>query len=303
MSDHHRYELAVAPDEVEPVTARLWAAGTLGVWQPPGGVVAWFASPRAPVPEGGAWSLEPDRDWQAEWKASIGPVHAGRFVIVPSWLADGVEGRAMEGCHRPSSSLAQGGASPPADGVEGRAMEGCHRIVLDPGRAFGSGHHATTTLCLERLEVQLIELAGLGPTTSPLQVADVGCGSGILAIAAAKLGAHVVAVDIDVDAVAVTRENAVRNCVDLDVRVGGVEALPGPADVVVANLLTETVIAAAGALVAATRRRLVVSGIGAERRIAALTALTEAGLEVTGVGERDGWLVIDGTPAAVADAS
>ena len=81
-------------------------------------------------------------------------------------------------------------------------------VVVDPGRAFGTGAHPTTRLCLELL---LAEERG--------SVLDVGCGSGVLAIAAAKLGhAPVVAVDVDPSAVAATRANAMRNGVAVDAR-------------------------------------------------------------------------------------
>jgi ribosomal protein L11 methyltransferase len=258
MPVHHRYELPATPDEVEALSARLWAAGAVGCWQQPGTLTAWFLTPEAPVPPGGRWSVEPDRDWQAEWKATIGPVRAGDVVVVPSWLA-----------------------------ADHEAREGELTLVLDPGRAFGSGHHATTTLCLELLDE--LDLAGS-------DVADVGCGSGILAIAAAARGARVVAVDIDPEAVEVTGENARHNGVEVDARVGSVEALSGPAGVVVANLVTDVIAALAHPLVAATRTTLIASGISVERRDRALTALRDAGLAIEEVRERDGWVAVRGTP-------
>jgi ribosomal protein L11 methyltransferase len=258
MPEHHRYELRVAPEEVELRTALLWAAGALGVWQRPGSLVAWYPAADAPVPPGGVWELEPDRDWQSEWKATIGPVHAGRTVIVPSWLADD---------HQPA--------------------EGELTLVLDPGRAFGSGHHATTTLCLELLDD--LEL-------TDRTVADVGCGTGVLAIAAAARGARVLAVDVDPDAVEVTLDNARRNGVTLDAKVGSVDRLLGPVDVVVANLVTDVIVALATELVAATGATLVASGITVERQERAAAALREAGLTIHEVRERDGWVALLGTP-------
>jgi ribosomal protein L11 methyltransferase len=259
MPEHHRYELPVAPDEVELTSARLWLAGALGCWQQPGTLTAWFEGRDVPVPPGGTWSTEPDRDWQAEWKATIGPVRAGRVVVVPSWLA-----------------------------AEHEAADDELTLVLDPGRAFGSGHHATTTLCLELLDE--LELDGR-------TLADVGCGTGILAIAAAARGARVVAVDIDPEAIEVTLENAALNGVILETSVGSVEALPGPAEVVVANLVTDVIAALASRLVAAAGTTLIASGITSERRDRALSALRSAGLRIDVVRERDGWLALRGTPA------
>lgn len=252
--DRQRYDIPVAPGEDELVAARLWAAGALGVWEHPDHLVAWFADRDRPVPAGGRWSVEPDRDWLAEWKATIRPVDAGRITVVPSWLAE-------EHHPRPDELT----------------------LVIDPGRAFGTGHHATTTLCLELLD----EL-----TLDGRVVADIGCGTGVLAIAAARRGARSFAVDIDADAVEVARANAVRNRVDVEVAVGSVEALPGPADAVVANLSTEVLMSLADRLAGATRGTLIVSGIGADRRPAVEEALAAASLEVAEVRERDGWVAL-----------
>jgi ribosomal protein L11 methyltransferase len=129
--------------------------------------------------------------------------------------------------------------TPPAD---------LQAVVIDPGRAFGTGAHPTTRLCLELL-------AGLERAS----VLDVGCGSGVLAIAAARLGfAPVLAVDCDETAVAATVENAARNGVSVDTRVlDALRDVPPPADVVVANIGLDVVKALAPGLEC---ERLVLSG-------------------------------------------
>jgi ribosomal protein L11 methyltransferase len=273
-----RLDVEVRADRAEQVAAALWARGATGVWERPGALVAWFApdvsarpgsDPLTPVPSLGEvtvvpelaavhqrWSLEPDRDWQAEWKRTIQPVRAGRVTVVPTWLADE---------HEPA--------------------EGELTLVLDPGRAFGSGHHATTTMCLELLDARDADGELHGRT-----VADIGCGTGVLAIAAAAWGATVAAVDIDPEAVAVTRENAARNGVALHTAVGSADAIDGQADVVVANLVTDVVVDLAAQLVAATRTTLIVSGIARERRGRALDALQSHGARTVEVRERDGWI-------------
>ncbi|MCD6679109.1 MAG: 50S ribosomal protein L11 methyltransferase [Burkholderiaceae bacterium] len=125
-------------------------------------------------------------------------------------------------------------------------------IVLDPGLAFGTGSHPTTRLCLEWLDENL----HAGDT-----VIDYGCGSGILAIAAARLGARSVAgIDIDPQALAAAARNAADNGVAIELRSSG-DAMPTPADVVVANILAnplrvlapllETLVAPGGRLVLA----------------------------------------------------
>ncbi|MGM0617085.1 MAG: 50S ribosomal protein L11 methyltransferase [Actinomycetota bacterium] len=268
-SELHRIEVPVRPDRREIVAAQLWALGAVGVWERPGATLAWFAAP-IPALAGTAdsglaseladaarsWRREPDRDWQADWKATITPLRAGRTVIVPSWLAQD---------HQPADD----------DLV----------LVLDPGRAFGTGHHATTALCLELLD-DLERAGGLVGR----DLADIGCGSGILAIAAAARGARVVAADVDPDAVEVTRENAARNAVEVTALRGSVADLERPAEIVVANLLSDVVADLATELVAACRGVLLVSGITTERADDVLATLTDAGAEVEEVRSRDGWI-------------
>jgi ribosomal protein L11 methyltransferase len=107
-------------------------------------------------------------------------------------------------------------------------------IELDPGQAFGTGEHATTQLCLVMLE----EAVDKGDI-----VIDVGCGSGILSIAAAKLGAEVHATEIDAPAATIAAENAKRNAVAIEVAVA--ERIPDEfpvADVVVSNIVSATLV-------------------------------------------------------------
>jgi len=259
VTEHARYTLPVGPGEdVDAAAARLWAAGAVGVWLHPSSVDGWFTAPTPDVPGGGDWAEEPERDWQAEWKATIGPVHAGRVAIVPTWLAD--------------------------DHI---AADAEITLVMDPGQAFGSGHHATTTMCLELLQELALEAS---------DVLDVGCGTGVLAIAAARLGAtQVTAVDIDGDAVTVTRRNAEANGVALVAEVGTVTAATPVHDVVVANLVTDTIVALAPALVRVAASHLIVSGIATEREDRAIAALNDNGATITQIRRRDGWTAVHAT--------
>ncbi len=150
-----------------------------------------------------------EEDWANTWKAHYQPVRLGkRLLIRPRWID----------------------VTPAADDLV---------IALDPGMAFGTGTHPTTQLCLEALET----LVKTGQ-----DVLDLGCGSGILAIAAAKLGAgKVVAVDIDDIAVAVTLENAAENGVGEKITAfqGSLESLITSArryDLVVVNILAKVII-------------------------------------------------------------
>lgn len=122
-----------------------------------------------------------EQDWEAVWRSFFKPRRVGkRFIVQPTWEA----------------SIAG------PDDIE---------LLLDPGLAFGTGDHPTTRLCLELMD---------GLALDGRRVADIGCGSGILGIAAAKLGASVLATDIDPVAVEVARENAIRNKVDLELFAG-----------------------------------------------------------------------------------
>lgn len=143
---------------------------------------------------GGARSAAVPADWEERWRAFHRPVRVGPLWVGPPW------------------------AEPDAGAVA---------VVVDPGRAFGTGGHPSTRLCLELL----VELPRGG-------LLDVGCGSGVLAIAAAKLGfAPVVAVDVDRQAVEATRRNAEANGARVRVQLADAltDELPG-ADAAVANV-------------------------------------------------------------------
>jgi ribosomal protein L11 methyltransferase len=134
--------------------------------------------------------------------------------------------------HRPIEIAGSLYVRPPWHGAPA-AQRGLIDIVIDPGQAFGTGSHATTRLCLELL----VELAERGEATGPLL--DLGAGSGVLAIAAAKLGfAPVLALDHEQESVLAARENAQANGVSLDVRHADLtrDQLPA-APVITANLL------------------------------------------------------------------
>jgi ribosomal protein L11 methyltransferase len=136
--------------------------------------------------------------WEDRWRSFHRPIRVGRLWVGPPW------------------------ETPPADALA---------VVVDPGRAFGTGAHPTTQLCLALLQ----EL-------EPGSLLDVGCGSGVLTVAAALLGhAPVVGVDIEPPSIVATRENAARNGVDLEVQlVGRDDSLP-PAKAAVANISIEAV--------------------------------------------------------------
>ena len=148
--------------------ALLWDYGCNGIVEEDGDIIAWFPE-RVELPLEGTWAEEPEEDWLARYYEEAGPVHAGSLVIAPT--------------HR-SVEVEPGGRP----------------LWLDPGMAFGSGHHETTLTLLRCLDS--LDLSGV-------HVLDVGAGSGILAIAADLLGAaSATGIDNDPATVAVARDNA-----------------------------------------------------------------------------------------------
>jgi ribosomal protein L11 methyltransferase len=164
-------------------------------------------------------------------------------------------------------------------------------VRLDPGLAFGTGTHPTTALCLQILDA--LPLAGRA-------LIDYGCGSGILGIAALKLGAaHVTAVDIDPQALLATRENAIRNEVSPALETMAVPAALRPADCVVANILAGPLIELAPTLTAACLARgdLLLSGLLKTQAYAVKAAYTSS-FDIVQVVGRDDWCCIHARRAA-----
>ena len=200
-------EQAIFGEPGEPPPAPGWRRSRLRVMfegdpQDPLAGVALLAQAAAiagePVPGRSERRAVAERDWVGETQAQFSPIEIGpRLRISPSWHP-----------------------------VAGPDLE--RSIVLDPGLAFGTGSHPTTRMCLRWIE------RAMAPG---LRVIDYGCGSGILAIAAARLGAReVVAIDIDEQALASTAENARANRVALEIR-SSRDPAPEPADIVLANIL------------------------------------------------------------------
>ena len=202
-----------------------------------------------------------EREWENSWKEHFDVLHVGkRTVICPTWR-------------------------------EYESTDPKIVISLDPGMAFGTGHHPTTRMCLEQLE----RLVNPG-----MDVLDLGCGSGILSIAAAKLGAkRVDGLEVETVSVEAAREN---------VRVNGVESniqivhgtLPHPDiqdedyNIAVANISAKVVIEMAEDLVRAVRpgAKLVLSGILLENKNNVRRALDKAGVTLVGEVQDGDWVAL-----------
>jgi ribosomal protein L11 methyltransferase len=204
-----------------------------------------------------------ESDWAEAWKRHFPVLRVGRrLVIRPTWRR-----------HRPA----------PDDVV----------LALDPGMAFGTGLHPTTRLCLAGIE----DLADRGAMEGAA-VLDVGCGSGILAIAAGKLGAtKLLGVDTDPIAVEATIANAARNRLArrIRARAGTIPSGEGPFDIVLANLIASLLVALAHDLHGELRPggTLLASGIFVDREGDVREALAAAGLEMIGRRDEGEWVAIE----------
>ena len=164
---------------------------------------------------------------------------------------------------------------------------GIAAVTLDPGLAFGTGSHPTTRLALRFLERCI---------AGGERVLDYGCGSGILAIAAAKLGAgRIGATDIDPGALETAAANALANGVALELYAPQ-DPIPGSYDIVVANILAQPLIVLAPLLAARTapRGRLALSGI-LESQAAEVAAAYAAWFDIAPTQTEEGWALVEGT--------
>jgi ribosomal protein L11 methyltransferase len=239
-----------------PGEVRLWPATRLTALfleaGDPGAVAAALAAALALPPERISTEVVAERAWEREWLKDF---HAMRF------------GTRLWVCPR----------------HERVADSGAVVVTLDPGLAFGTGTHPSTALCLEFLDGHLDRGA---------RVIDYGCGSGVLALASARLGAaEVHCFDIDPQALTATRENALENGVADVVRVHERAAqLPAGVDVLLANILSGTLCALAPAFAALVRPGGAALLAGLMRHEAAdVTAAYAACFDVEGCGERGDW--------------
>jgi ribosomal protein L11 methyltransferase len=196
-------------------------------------------------------------DWLREWKKHWRPTRVGRFLVAPEWEEVG-------------------------------DASGSVVIRIDPAMAFGTGTHETTRLCLKAID------AAYMPETSFL---DVGTGTGILAIAAAKLAnttSEIVAIDNDAEAAAIASENAARNNVGgrIDFRTSSLENDFPSFDFVCANLTLDVIVPMLSLLLEKSQQILVLSGILTEQETQISSELEKLGVDNATI-EHDGeWISV-----------
>jgi ribosomal protein L11 methyltransferase len=201
-----------------------------------------------------------DEDWLAKWKKHWQPVEVGRFIIAPPW-------------------------SEPLGAAGGTKTD---RIVIhiNPGMAFGTGTHETTRLCLKAIEKYFAGGSFI----------DVGTGTGILAIAAAKLApnAEIVACDTDAEAITIAQENARANDVEqrIDFRIGTIDESVSSADVVCGNLTAPVIVELLPSLLGMTCGRLILSGILDSQFEIVHARLIELAATVNEIMQDNEWLAL-----------
>ncbi|MGI9245852.1 MAG: 50S ribosomal protein L11 methyltransferase [Steroidobacteraceae bacterium] len=217
-----------------------------------------------------------DRAWEREWLKDFRPMRFGERL----WVCPGGQ--------RPPAAELETVATGSGDGAPSRAPV---LLELDPGLAFGTGTHATTALCLEWLD------SGASHWLVGAEIIDYGCGSGILAVAALKLGARAaIAMDIDPQALLATRQNAERNGVLHRVSVTNDAGCGGATvDVLVANILAGPLVELAPSFAErlGPGGRLALSGLLLEQ-VDEVTAAYQPWFDIALTGVRDDWGLLSG---------
>jgi ribosomal protein L11 methyltransferase len=222
---YHQFTIRVPDRFRNALIGRLMALGSLGVVEQDGSVVAYFSGTRSrediahelsiiqalidKAGDGPSFSVEygvlPDADWNESWKKSFKPVDVGtRFTILPPW-------EHMVGDRIP--------------------------LVIEPGMAFGTGHHQTTRSCLVLMEK-------LAMSMKKERFLDIGTGTGLLAIAARTLGFNrVIGVDTDPLALEASRKNVILNRLEgIELHEGDIGCVAGTYDMIAANLISGTLV-------------------------------------------------------------
>ncbi|MEO7190698.1 MAG: 50S ribosomal protein L11 methyltransferase [Vicinamibacterales bacterium] len=219
-----------------------------------------------------------DESWAERSQAALQPITVGRITVAPPWTITAAQQRAIESAAE--SVIHRAGSLLPIV------------IAIQPSMGFGTGHHQSTRLCLQLLQQQNLQ---------GRSVIDVGTGSGVLAMAAWRLGAHtVLALDYDPDAVTSARENIARNHATGDVMLEVADiarsaaGLAGRFDLLLANLTGGVLIRLASLLIAtlADGGVLIASGFQADEAPSVFASLQSAGSVIESEATEDSWVAV-----------
>ncbi|MEN9797174.1 MAG: Ribosomal protein methyltransferase [Pseudomonadota bacterium] len=274
----------VQEDSKEPLETRLYDVGATGleirdreappmpgVRGPAAGeaiVVGWFGSLAEAEAAAGMVAEEfagartqvdrvETQDWSTSWRSLIKSVQVGRLWVGPPWELE----------------------KAPADKV---------RLVIEPKMAFGTGDHPTTSLCLEAVDSYMAAHPGAS-------VLDVGTGTAVLAIAAKKLGAsRCVGLDNDVTSVELARENLVENGTpDIELSTKTLRHVEGTFDLVLANILANTLVELAPLIAPKVKDHLVLAGVLVHQEAEVTAAYVAQGLKPAGTKTHNEWIRIE----------
>jgi len=274
---YHQVSIISPPEYLEAISAELMRLGSLGLVENEQGITAYFPGDRAPAQLKGALDILKDlieladrharigismgslegKDWNESWKKNFVPLPVGkRFVILPPW------------------ETAPPGRTP---------------LVIDPGMAFGTGHHETTRSCIILIERYAGEVGRE-------RFLDLGTGTGLLAIAALHLGfRHVEGVDTDPLAIEAARMNVTLNHASaIRLAEGGLDAATGTFDMIAANLISGTLVSLADGIARRTRQggMAVLSGILRGQEDEVLGAMADAGMDCRERLEDGKWVAL-----------
>jgi len=232
----------------------------------------WYLGRIQPLPAPEYATIQ-ETNWMEAWKERYQPIQIGQnLVIVPAWME-----------------------SPTPDRIV---------VRIDPGMAFGTGTHPTTQLCLELLETEIQDALTTHAAPETVSLIDVGCGSGILSIAALKMGAsHALGVDTDAQAIKASHDNAKLNGIERGLRLGMgslAEIQAGTfgdkqAALVVANILAPIIVRLLqGGLanLVSCGGKLILSGILETQISEVEAAVHESGLQVVGRYQSADWVAL-----------
>jgi len=275
--EYYEFIFSVPDESREAITNKIMEMGSPGFFERDGDIVAYFESQqditglcdelngfRDVLKSSGLdsafsfdYSLIPGQDWNEVWKKSFEPIDVGdNLAIVPSWI-------------KPDTRRVP--------------------VIIDPGMVFGTGHHETTRQCLSFIEKYSRGCAGKN-------FLDVGTGTGILAIGAARMGfGHVTGVDTDQSAVDAALYNVSLNGLkNVNIGRGSITDVSGVFDVIAANLLSETLVPIAGDIVSRLKPdgTAILSGMLTGQEDDVIRAMEDAGLTLKDKAVDGKWVTL-----------